>query len=450
MGAFIKKFQFQLFLAIVVCHFLSHNNLFAQTTPQLTIRPITLDEVLKLTFENNLELQMVRKDSVIARENILNAKTYRTPSLAAGIYYNYIGNPVLFTDFYSNDSTIDYYHHQGGWNVVLGVPIFMGGKINTAIAQETTKSQIQNEILKMTAAQVKLTAINQFYTLYKLYKEVEIIELNISSIKTQIKQLQSKVANGQNLISDLSRTELQLSNFEINIFTKRNNIELVSTYLCTFTGLPTNEMLKPIDVLVQVPAEQFIYEACLKEAFDNRQELKQSELQKNSSELSLRMTRNALLPVITGSAIYNSEFPVPGTFPPRDDILNYWAAGVKLSYEISSLYNLNHQVKSDKLQVEKDDLNIQNIRNSISNEVKTAYVHFLESKKNVEAYQKNVELAELNYKIVKSKYDNDFALIIDMIDAEAQVGDARISLNNAIVDAIYQYYNLLYSMGKLN
>ena len=61
-----------------------------------------------------------------------------------------------------------------------------------------------------------------------------------------------------------------------------------------------------------------------------------------------------------------------------------------------------------------------------------------------------MDLAELNYKIVKSKYDNEFALIIDMIDAEAQVGDARISLNNAIVDAIYQYYNLLYAMGKLN
>ena len=162
------------------------------------------------------------------------------------------------------------------------------------------------------------------------------------------------------------------------------------------------------------------------------------------------MTKSALKPVVTGSAIYNSELPVPGTFPPQADILNYWAAGVGLSYEISSLYNIGHKVQIDKLQLQKEDINIQNIRNSIQNEVKAAYVHFLESKRNVDTYQKNVDLAELNYKIVKSKYDNDFALIIDMIDAESQVNDARISLNNAIVDAIYQYYNLLYAMGKLN
>jgi len=446
----IKNFQYYLTLIGVFFLPVFTDLLFAQSIQDTVPRTITLDEVLQLTMKNNLELQMVRKDSAIAREGILNAKTYRTPSLAAGIYYNYIGNPVLFTDFYSNDSTIDYYHHQGGWNVVLGVPIFMGGKINTSIAQENTRSQIQNEIIGMTESQLKLSAINQFYTLYKLYEEVEIIELNISSIKTQIKQLQSKVANGQNLLSDLSRTELQLSNFEISVFAKLNNIELVSNYLSTFIGLPTTEVLKPINVVVQIPAEQLIYEDCLTEAYANRQEIKQSELQKNYSQLNLRMTKNSLLPVITGSAIYNSEFPVPGTFPPQDDILNYWAAGVKLSYEISSLYNLNHQVKSDKLQLEKEDINIQNIKNSINNEVKAAYVHFQESKRNVEAYQKNVDLAELNYKIVKSKYDNEFALIIDMIDAEAQVGDARISLNNAIVDAIYQYYNLLYAMGKLN
>jgi outer membrane protein TolC len=37
-----------------------------------------------------------------------------------------------------------------------------------------------------------------------------------------------------------------------------------------------------------------------------------------------------------------------------------------------------------------------------------------------------------------------------MIDAEVQVNDAQLSLNNAIIDAINQYYSLLYAMGKLN
>ena len=124
--------------------------------------------------------------------------------------------------------------------------------------------------------------------------------------------------------------------------------------------------------------------------------------------------------------------------------------GVGLSYDLSSFYNLNHRVKADRLQIELDEVNISQVRNQIEQEVKSAYVHFMESKSNVITYQKNVELSELNYRIVKSKYDNEFALIIDMIDAELQVNDSKLSLNKAIIEAIIQYHSLQYSMGKLN
>ena len=137
----------------------------------------------------------------------------------------------------------------------MGVPIYMAGRNNISIAQEVVVSKIQNEILGMTHSQLTISVINQFYNLYKLYEEVAIIEQNIKSMQVQITQLESKVANGQNLLSDLTRTELQLSNFEISVFSKRNNIELVSNYLSTFAGLSTLEVLKPTDVVVQIPAE---------------------------------------------------------------------------------------------------------------------------------------------------------------------------------------------------
>jgi outer membrane protein TolC len=206
----------------------------------------------------------------------------------------------------------------------------------------------------------------------------------------------------------------------------------------------------PVDAEMEIPGDTLVYEDCLAEAMNNRHELKQSELNRELSELALQMTRSSMFPEITGNALYNSEFPVPGTFPPQADILNYWAVGVGLSYEISSLYNLNHRIRADRLQIERDYIQVESVKNAIDQELKVAYVRFIESKRNIDAYRKNVDLAMSNYKIVKSKYDNEFALIIDMIDAELQVNDAQLSLNNAIIDSINQYYSLLYAMGKLN
>ncbi|HEY1871441.1 MAG TPA: TolC family protein, partial [Chitinophagaceae bacterium] len=386
----------------------------AQIRPGLTVREISLDKIVQLAQQNNLQLKMAQQDSSIAVENIRNSRMTRTPYINAGGYYNYIGNPVLYRDFYSNSSNIDYYHHQASWNIAAGIPIYSGGKINTQVTQSIIASGIQNEMLMMTDNQLRLNMITQFYSLYKLYREIEIIEANISSVKINIKQLESKVANGQNLVSDLSRTQLQLSNFEIQVFNTWNEIDLLSNNLCIQAGLPLNTRLQPVSVLLAIPELTLTLNECLEVAFANRNEIKKAALQKNYSEMNLKTSKSYYMPSISGNALYNSAFPVPGTFPPQQDILSYWGVGVSLNYEISSLYNLKHRIKADKLQIEKGDLHTNQVRNDIDQEVKSAYIHFLESKTNIAAYQKNVDLAELNYRITKSRYNNEFALIIDM------------------------------------
>ena len=422
----------------------------AQIRPGLNAREITLEKIIKLAQQNNLQLKKAQQDSLIAVENIKNSKMTKTPYISAGGYYNYIGNPVLYRDFYSNPTSIDYYHHQASWNIAMGIPIFYGGKLNTQVAQSIIVSSIQNEMVRMTDNQLRLNIITQFYSLYKLYREIEIIEANISSVKINIKQLESKVANGQNLVSDLSRTQLQLSNFEIQVFNTWNEIDLLSNYLCIQTGLPPNTRLQPVSVILAIPEVTITLNECLDEAFANRNEIKQAQLNKNYSEMNLKLSKSYYKPNISGNALYNSALPVPGTFPPQPDILNYMGLGVSLSYEISSLYNLKHRIMADKLQIEEGDLNINQVRNDIDQEVKSAYIHFLESKTNITAYQKNVDLADLNYRITKSRYNNEFALIIDMIDAELQVNDSKLSLNKAIVETIVLYYTLQYAIGKLN
>ncbi|UKJ06798.1 TolC family protein [Solitalea lacus] len=445
-----KILQHIIFLFIALLHISDVQFGFAQNRVALTVKEINLDEILQLAKRNNLELKMSQKDSAIAAEDIKQTKMSRAPFVNVGGIYNYIGNPVLYSGFYSKDTVIDYYHHQASWSIAAGVPLYFGGRINTQITQSEIVSRIRNEALLMTENQLRLSIISQFYTLYKLYREVEIIEANISNVKVNIKQLESKVANGQNLVSDLTRTQLQLSNFQIDVFKTWNSIDLLSNYLCIQTGLPTNTRLQPKNVVLKVPEDQLQYEQCLEEAFANRNEIKQSLLQKSYSEMTLKLSKSFYKPSISGNVIYSSNHPVPGTFPPQPDILNYWAVGIGLTYDLSSIYNLNHRIKADKLQIAKEDDNIKQVKYNIDQEVKAAYVHFIESRTNIIAYQKNVEMAELNYRVVKSRYDNDFALIIDMIDAELQVNDSKMSLNKAIIEAIIQYHSLLYSMGKLN
>ena len=62
----------------------------------------------------------------------------------------------------------------------------------------------------------------------------------------------------------------------------------------------------------------------------------------------------------------------------------------------------------------------------------------------VQTQEKQVELADQNYAVVRNRYDNDLALLTDMIDASNMKLSADMALVNARINMLYNYYKLKY------
>ncbi|MGG7036930.1 MAG: TolC family protein [Flavobacterium sp.] len=419
----------------------------AQESEFKNARDITLEEALQLAIQNNRELKRANTNLAIANENVSQAKIAKAPKIGLSSYYNYVGNPKIYSGFYENGQSIDYIDHQFSGSIFTTMPLYYGGVISNQVDQQKLISEIQGLSVKMTESEIKLAVIEQFFTLEKLYRQIEVTRQNIANTSLRIKQLQSRVANGQNVKSDLLRTELQQSNFEVSVFRSKNNIELVSNYLDILTGIPTDTVLRPEATDFTVPEEDFNFQTVQEEAYQNRLEIKQSELNVKLSEEDLSISRSRYSPDISANVVFNSQYPL--RWPDYINTLNSWAAGISLNWDISSIYDANHLVESNKLKIEKSTVELEATKDQINKEVKNAFVRFEESKRNIEIYKKDVELSLSNYKIVKSKYDNEFALIMDMVDAEIQLNESKISLINAGLDTIIQYFSLQYAMGKL-
>lgn len=420
---------------------------YSQNIDLSNARILKLEEALQLGIQNNKQLKMATTDVAIANENLSQSKIAKAPRIGLNMGYNYIGNPKIYEGFYEESITVDYFNNQSSGNIMGSMPIYNGGAINTKIEQQQLINNIKESVVKMTEAEVKLAIVQQYFTLEKLYRQIEVTKQNIINTDLRIKQLQSRVSNGQNLKSDLLRTELQQSRFKVSVFQDANNIKLVSNYLDILIGLPTDTVLKPEVSEAMIPKETINLEESLSEAYKNRVEIKQSEIGVQLSESSLSLTRSGFKPNVNANFMLNSQYPAQ--WPNYPNILNYWAAGVSLNWDISSFYNLKHRVNANKFEIEKSNTALENTKDQIDKEVKTVFVRFVESRENIVTFKKDVELSLSNYKIVKSRYDNDFALISDMVDAELQVNGAKISLINANLDLIIQYYSLQYAMGKL-
>ncbi len=432
------------FFLVLVCCNISLS--FAQES-LASAKIIKFDEAIILGLQNNKQLKIANTNLAIANENLSQAKTAKLPRVGVNAGYTYIGDPKLYEGFYESNITVDYFNHTGFANIVSAVPIYSGGAINERIEQQKLLNQMQESAVKMTEADVKNAITEQYFTLEKLYRQIEVTKQNIINTDLRISQLKSRVNNGQNLKSDLLRTELQQSNFKVSVFRSTNTIELISNYLDILIGFPTNTILKPEVAESMLPTENINLQQSLEEAFLNREEIKRAEVGIKISESSLSLTKSGFRPNINANLILNTEYPAQ--WPSYVNILNYWAAGLSLSWDVSSFYTLKHRVSGDKLEIDKSNIALEVTKDQISTEVKNAYVRYAESKENIKTYKKDVELSMSNYKIVKSRYDNDFALISEIVDAELQLNNSRISLVNANLDLIIQYYSLQYAMGKL-
>ena len=60
-----------------------------------------------------------------------------------------------------------------------------------------------------------------------------------------------------------------------------------------------------------------------------------------------------------------------------------------------------------------------------------------------------MELARSNYDIVSTRYAAGMALITDLLDAANSRLDAEQQLVNARINIIYNYYRLLFIVGKI-
>ncbi len=434
---------------VLALFFLSFEIVFAQnTTSQDQARIIKLEEAIQLGIQNNRQLKMANTDVAIANENVSQSKMAKVPRLGLNSGYSYIGNPKIYNGFYESSTTVDYYNHQASGNIVGTVPLYLGGVINSQIDQQKLISQLQESVVKMTEAEIKLNIAQQFFSLEKLYRQIETTKQNIVNTELRIKQLQSRVENGQNLKSDLLRTEMQQSNFKVSVYQSSNNIKLISNYLDILIGLPADTILKPDLTGIERPTEEIDLQKSLSEAYKNRVEIKQSEIGVQISESSLSITKSGFMPYVNANVILNSQYPAQ--WPNyADNTVNFWAAGVSLNWDISSFYNLKHKINSNKLEIDKSNIALEATKDRIDTDVNRAYVKYAESMEVIPTFKKDVELSQSNYKIVKSRYDNDFALISDMVDAEIQLNASKISLINANLDLMIQYYALQFAMGKL-
>ena len=407
-------------------------------------RTMGIEEMFRLADENSKSIQTYRTGKEVADENLKAAKAQRLPDISASLSGSYWGNGKLWDRDFSNATKIDMPHWGNNFALEAQQVVYAGGAISSGIELAELEKQLAEMDWQKNRQDIRFLLVGHYLNLYKLHNQIEVLHKNLELTDQLIANMQARLEEGTALENDITRYELQRETLRLQLAKVEDACKIANHQLVITLHLPEGTVVQP-DTTLNDSRIQTLSEANWQElAAQNNLNLQQAETGIKVNRQRVKMERSERLPKISLVAAEHLDGPIIIEVPVLDNNFNYWYVGVGVKYNISSLFKNNRKLKAARLNVRKAQETYELAQEQTNHAVQESYVNFLTSFTDLRTQQKSVELADQNYSVTSNRYQNDLALLTDMLDASNMKLSADLGLVNARINVIYNYYKMKY------
>ncbi|MBM6904326.1 TolC family protein [Phocaeicola coprocola] len=407
-------------------------------------RTMGIEEMFRLADENSKSIQTFRTGKEVADENLKAAKAQRLPDISASLSGSYWGNGKLWDRDFSNATKIDMPHWGNNFALEAQLAVYAGGAISSGIELAELEKQLAEMDWQKNRQDIRFLLVGHYLNLYKLNNQIEVLHKNLELTDQIIANMQARLEQGTALQNDITRYELQRETLRLQLAKVEDACKIANHQLVITLHLPEGTVVQP-DTTLNDSRIQTLSEANWQElAAQNNLNLQQAETGIKVNRQRVKMERSERLPKISLVAAEHLDGPITIEVPVLDNNFNYWYVGVGVKYNISSLFKNNRKLKAARLNVRKAQETYELAQEQTNHAVQESYVNFLTSFTDLRTQQKSVELADQNYSVTSNRYQNDLALLTDMLDASNMKLSADLGLVNVRINVIFNYYKMKY------
>lgn len=407
-------------------------------------RTMGIEEMFRLADENSKSIQTFRTGKEVADENLKAAKAQRLPDISASLSGSYWGNGKLWNRDFSNATKIEMPHWGNNFALEAQLAVYAGGAISSGIELAELEKQLAEMDWQKNRQDIRFLLVGHYLNLYKLNNQIEVLHKNLELTDQIIANMQARLEQGTALQNDITRYELQRETLRLQLAKVEDACKIANHQLVITLHLPEGTVVQP-DTTLNDSRIQTLSEANWQElAAQNNLNLQQAETGIKINRQREKLERSERLPKISLMAAEHLDGPITIEVPVLDNNFNYWFVGVGVKYNISSLFKNNRKLKAARLNVRKAQETYELAQEQTNHAVQESYVNFLTSFTDLRTQQKSVELADENYSVTSNRYQNDLALLTDMLDASNIKLSADMGLVNARINVIFNYYKMKY------
>ena len=424
--------------------------------PSYAQHKMSLQSLFDLADRQNQRIKVSEVALKAADEGVASAKSAMLPSVEFSLQGSYTGNAFLMSRGFSTSGTTEYIvpglgpqqvqngkqptpHWGNSFTAQASQVIYAGGAIRSGIEMAKLGRQLAELDVEKNRQEVRFLLTGYYLDLCKLQNQLQVIAKNIELTEKVIEQMKARREQGTVLKNDITRYELQLQSLLLTKTQLDDAQKIIRHQISTAIHLPEGE---DFDVDTQWLEEEGM-------ALKTNIDIRQASLATKISEQKVRNTRAASRPSVAVVAENNLFGPYTSDLIPKDANVNVWFVGIGVKYNLSSLWKNKHAIRKARHENTQARENVQLAHEGIENGVQACYTNLLTSSVEVSTQEKQVELADQNYTVVKNRYDNDLALLTDMLDASNMKLSADMALVNARINMLYNYFKLKYITNTL-
>ena len=409
---------------------------------------LSLRDSVERALTANLGIKRSQEEINAAEAVRHSSMTRFLPTLGSSYNYTYRNQERTSPSLVTGLDIVTSPAEQYTFATTFTQPIFTGfGLINEYKLTELglDRAEVSSKLARQ---DVILDAKNAYFSVLKNQKLMEVAQQTVASIASQKEVSENFYKVGLSPLNDLLQSQVQLANAKQQLTTAQNNLEIDRTRFNTVLRRPVNTPVLLVEEVDYATFQESL-DDCLAQAQKNRLEVQVADLDIGIAEKQVRLTEKDYFPTVNLTGAYartGDDWKAHGGEGISDSA--GWNVQATATWEFWQWGRTGYGRKEKLARLAQSKYRKTEITDTISLEVKSAYLRTQEAEQNIITIEKAVEQAKENLRITEEQYKEQVATQTDVLVAQTLLTQTMTNYYNALYDFKIAKAVLMRAIGR--
>ncbi len=328
--------------------------------------------------------------------------------------------------------------------------ILFDGQVFIGLKARRAALELFSKRVEVTEEMINVNVQKVYYQLVVGRQQIGSIDANITRFEKLLADTREIYKQGFAEKLDIDKVSVQLANLQTEKFKLQNQLDAGNAGLKFLMNMPQQDSLVLTDSISADKIAAGVMDNSYN--YNDRVEFQAAELGKQLNEFDVQRYKLSRLPTLALFGNYakiaqRNQFDF---FNSNKPYFTQSIIGVRLTVPIFEGFAKNARIERARLELQKTNNNIEQLKASIDNDVKQATINITSALATISFQEKNVQLAEEVYNTTKLKYEQGLGSNQEIYTAQTELKVAQNNYYSSLYDGVIAKINYLKATGKLS